>query len=145
MANAVFVFDVQAKTVRQTTSDRPEQLTDFEFVHHDNILPEELRSVTDKLTSKSTLAPPGGHQEDLQDLARRTGDVSVYMYYYKSIGPRRAFCALGIITAYIIASNFPRYLIQWYTDDTQSRFATFLIVYFMLVIIASLSQGAIIW
>lgn len=112
----------------------------------DSTSPEEPNKPAEGAASSNfKSASPSAHQEDLQDLARRTGDTSVYMYYYKSIGPRRTLCALGIIGAYVFASNFPRYWIQWYTNDPESRFATFLGVYFMLVVVASMSQGAIIW
>lgn len=90
-------------------------------------------------------AVKGATQEDLQDLARRTGDTSVYLYYYRSIGFTRTLMAFLIIAVFIFASNFPRFWLQWYTDDPIPRFAVFIGVYVMLVLVASLSQGAMIW
>jgi ATP-binding cassette, subfamily C (CFTR/MRP), member 1 len=90
-------------------------------------------------------AVKGASQEDVEDLARRTGDMSVYLYYYQSIGPARTLGAMLILVAFTFASNFPRFWLQWYTDDPVPRFSVFIGVYFMLVIVASLTQGAMIW
>jgi ATP-binding cassette, subfamily C (CFTR/MRP), member 1 len=96
-------------------------------------------------TRKADNAVKTASQEDAEDLARRTGDTAVYRYYYNAIGLVRTLGACSILAIFTFTSNFPRYWIQWYTDDPIPRFAVFIGVYVMLVVVASLSQGAMIW
>lgn len=84
-------------------------------------------------------------QEDGEDLARRTGDAAAYHYYYRAIGLARTLAACFILAIFTFTSNFPRYWIQWYTDNSVSRYAVFIGVYVMFVVVATLSQGAMIW
>ena len=43
-----------------------------------------------------------------EDLNRRTGDLSIYKYYFKSIGWRHGFFYLGLSTCFIFFYKFPR-------------------------------------
>jgi ATP-binding cassette subfamily C (CFTR/MRP) protein 1 len=50
----------------------------------------------------------GVKPDDEMDLTRRTGDMAVYKYYYKSIGPWISFLFVIITLVYCFVSNFPR-------------------------------------
>lgn len=46
--------------------------------------------------------------DDIAEVARRTGDIAVYKYYLRAIGWRHTLFATMIITIYSFSANFPR-------------------------------------
>ncbi|KAK8091117.1 multidrug resistance protein [Apiospora phragmitis] len=118
MADYVLVFDPNARTIH---AQSPDDLSRLGLL---SILPEgsgaskdpDSNAKTSAISGKTNNATQEATQEDLEDLARRTGDTSLYIFW-----------------------------IQWYTDDPAPRVLIFTGVYVMLVVVVSLSQGAMIW
>ena len=149
MADSVIVLDPRAKSAKTHNMSRLTELDilpSFPESLEDKMRVDNAVEIPQKCTSRrATNAVNGASQEDLEDLARRTGDISLYLYYYRAIGLQRTLHACLILAVFTLASNFPRFWLQWYTDDPIPRFMVFIGVYVMLVLIASLSQGAMIW
>ncbi|KAI1858876.1 uncharacterized protein JN550_012335 [Neoarthrinium moseri] len=148
MADNVLVFDPETKTAKARAKSElisdilppsPENSKDEQKEVNVTRVPQKYSSLT------ANNAVTGATQEDFEDLARRTGDMSVYLYYYRAIGLPRTLGACLILAVFTFTSNFPRFWLEWYTDDPVSRFSAFLGLYFMLVVVASSSQGAMIW
>lgn len=150
MADNIIMLDPKDKTAKTYKIKDPtvsDTLPSFSGVPEGRTEADDAVPTSKDFSSSSNAknVVNGATQEDLEDLARRTGDTSVYLYYYRSIGLARTMMALLILAVFTFASNFPRFWLQWYTDDPVPRFAVFIGVYVMLVLVASLSQGAMIW
>jgi hypothetical protein len=55
---------------------------------------------------RSTVKKPS--DDDIAEVARRTGDIAVYKYYLRAIGSRQTLLPMMIITIYSFSANFPR-------------------------------------
>ncbi|MCJ1309562.1 hypothetical protein MMC25_003222 [Agyrium rufum] len=80
----------------------------------------------------------GPSPNDVADLSRKTGDISVYKYYFGSIGWK-----LGIsVSLQILASqwfkSFPQLWLNWYTGGQVSSLAVFIVI-FVVIEVLSLS------
>ncbi|KAH8666573.1 P-loop containing nucleoside triphosphate hydrolase protein [Xylariales sp. PMI_506] len=140
MADYIIALDPETKTAqayaqgdeRVSSISRPEN-------NGEGVQKQSEESTIDSgspVAVKAKNAVPGASQEDLEDLARRTGDVSVYLYYYRSIGLRRTLLAMFILAIFTVVSNYPRVWIQWYTENPLSKFPLFLGVYIMQIMIS---------
>lgn len=149
MADSIIVLDRTTKTAKTQTSDVLTTMdimpSTFESFENEAKSYDAMVSSKKSTSEKANNAVDGASQEDLKDLARRTGDSSLYLYYYQAIGLPRTLGACFILAVFTFTANFPRFWLQWYTDDPVPRFPIFIGVYLMLVVVASLSLGAMIW
>ncbi|RAL17389.1 P-loop containing nucleoside triphosphate hydrolase protein [Aspergillus homomorphus CBS 101889] len=83
--------------------------------------------------------------DDIADISRRTGDVAVYTYYLKAIGWRSTLVACFIIVVHTFSSIFPQIWLELFTNDHGKNAAEFVGIYVLLAVMASGSQGLMIW
>ncbi|KAK4500247.1 hypothetical protein PRZ48_008436 [Zasmidium cellare] len=84
-----------------------------------------------------------------QDLARKTGDTSVYRYYFKSIGTRlNVILAISTVT-FIFGNKFPEIWVKFWSEAETSNdprpLGMWIGVSFLLACIACIGCGAQIW
>lgn len=89
---------------------------------------EERMSLLDKAILSDTEI---GLRDEEQDLLRRTGDVSLYQYYIKSLGWKCALMFQGFIIFQLFGFKFPDLWLMWWSTDNQFRYSlgTYLGVY----------------
>ncbi|KAI5194185.1 putative multidrug resistance protein [Aureobasidium subglaciale] len=84
-------------------------------------------------TSKAVRGPSAN---DISDLTRRTGDIAVYMYYFRSAG----YWALAIFilfsAVFVFTSYFPQVWLAWWSEDDHPNFARYISVYIILALLA---------
>jgi len=71
----------------------------------------KINAGTDSNSKQATTIPKalrGPSDNDVADLTRRIGDLSVYKYYLRSIGPRIAL--IGVVSSFVwmLCQAFPR-------------------------------------
>ncbi|KAF8854330.1 hypothetical protein BDZ45DRAFT_747589 [Acephala macrosclerotiorum] len=79
----------------------------------------------------------------LEGLARRAGDFSVYSYYLRSIGWWYSIAAVDTILVYTFSINFPQIWLMWCSEHQNKSPAQFIGVYLFPVAVTALSQEAI--
>lgn len=115
-------------------------------------------------TALPPVPAPKSEQEKL-DLKRKTGDMSLYAYYFRSIGWIRGVAFLGLAIVYIFLGKFPRksspseydsctltetkeiWLEMWIGAGTSARPVMYISVYVALAagctVAAFLSMGSV--
>lgn len=103
LADNIIVLDKGGKTVEQGTFSELRSQNGFvsQLVLHPELL-EPLRAEVSSSTTASPAGIPkvlqGPSANDAADLARKTGDISVYKYYVKSIGWKIGLAnAMGVL------------------------------------------------
>ena len=66
------------------------------------------KSAAKKVSPATAKALKGPTANDLADLTRRTGDISVYRYYAVSIGWKIGLIVVVLVVAFSATSNFTR-------------------------------------
>ncbi|KAJ9315863.1 hypothetical protein DTO271D3_3841 [Paecilomyces variotii] len=94
-------------------------------------------------TLRKTVKKPS--DDDIAEVARRTGDIAVYKYYLRAIGWQHTLLAMMIITIYSFSANFPQVWIKWFTESNGQDPGRFMGIYVLLAVTASASQGLMIW
>lgn len=84
-----------------------------------------------KTTQPSSCAPRGPPSPKNEDFARKTGDVTLYMYYIRSFGRRYALLFLVSYTGFAFTKNFPQILLEWWTRN-ESAVSIYAPVYALL-------------
>jgi ATP-binding cassette, subfamily C (CFTR/MRP), member 1 len=115
LADNIIVLDNNGKTSEQGTFDQLRASDGFvaKLVLHPEILDSDPRSIPTEDTisgyESATIikAFQGPSANDMADLARQTGDISVYKYYLKSIGWKIAMVNAMGSTVYILGKTFP--------------------------------------
>ena len=82
-------------------------------------------------TPKSFLGPSAN---DISDLTRRTGDLSVYKYYLASIGWFWCLASGASAFMYTIGVTFPSLWLGWYGDGTVKSYGLFAGIYAISVV-----------
>ena len=147
-ANTIVVLDPNGRTANVHTLDNVADIASF-LPHHDSgfkttekDIETDFQGPTPSRANYTTLKPS---QDEAEDLSRRTGDISVYSYYYRCIGLWRTVLTVSILVIFTFASNYPRFWIKWYSENPSTRYPQFVGVYIVLAFVASFSQGAMIW
>lgn len=73
----------------------------------------ETTDGSEEIKAKPTPVPKrpkvkGVTDNDIADLTRKTGDVAVYKYYFKTINILGLLCFLACTTLFVFGSYFPR-------------------------------------
>jgi len=84
----------------------------------------------------------GPSANDIEDLTRRTGDISVYKYYFASIGWKLTSGLVLTVAINTLASSFPQVWLKWFTDGTVKGVPLFASFYAVFVITSLLMSGA---
>ncbi|KAE8391677.1 P-loop containing nucleoside triphosphate hydrolase protein [Aspergillus alliaceus] len=94
-------------------------------------------------TSRS-LSDPVNNMED-QDQTRQIGDLSVYYYYARIVGP--VLCTVFLLTHAFLAfaENFPRVWLSKWTEAGGGQLPLYLSVYIILALAASVLVVGCIW
>ncbi|KAJ9298207.1 hypothetical protein DTO271G3_3812 [Paecilomyces variotii] len=97
---------------------------------------------SDSILRKTVKKPS---DDDIVEVARRTGDIAVYKYYLRAIGWQHTLLATMIIAIYSFSANFPQVWIKWFTESNGQDPGRFMGIYVLLAVTASASQGLMIW
>ncbi|KAG9750060.1 putative ABC transporter, partial [Aureobasidium melanogenum] len=90
-------------------------------------------------------APKGPSKEDKDDLARRTGDWSIYKYYFNNFHKRylAMFAAFSVGVAF--SSRFSQIWLNWWTADDDSNLSLYLTVYTVLALAQTCFSNLNMW
>lgn len=133
------MLDSEGKVVRETSNKEdftnPTTIKAVEAVDHQH---QEEKHHTAQETGE-----PGA--DKLMDLARRSGDLSIYSYYFRTIG-------LPLLTAFLIiymiqafAMHFPQILIKWWTAANGGHLPEYLSAYAAFALASTFLLGYGIW
>jgi len=92
--------------------------------------------------------PPikGVTANDVSDLTRKTGDVAVYKYYFKSISVFGTVCFLSSTALFVFTQFFPQVWLVWWTEANGHDSAKYISVYIILAVASWLFRaGTLYW
>lgn len=116
------------------------------IVHPGSILPscDKLDVTTDPPLDKSAdvrvtevtkaRVPKGPSKEDKDDLTRRTGDWSIYKYYFSNFQKRYLAMFVAFSVGAAFSSRFSQVWLNWWTTDEDSNLGLYLTVYAVLAL-----------
>jgi ATP-binding cassette subfamily C (CFTR/MRP) protein 1 len=78
--------------------------------------------------------PKGPSAEDKEDLARRTGDWSIYKYYFGNFQKRYLAMFVACSVGAAFTSRFSQILLKWWTTDDGSNIGMYLSIYALLAL-----------
>lgn len=82
---------------------------------------EKLRKSVDKKSNEGILVAKDATKNVEDDLSRRTGDVSVYLYYIKAVGWVPTLIFVVAISAFVFCLSFPSIWVKWWaTSNAQA-------------------------
>jgi len=146
MADQIVVLDRNGKIAQQGTFDvlREEEgylksliLSPPEAKHTEITVTKPVPRALAKIKS----AGP----DQASDLTRRTGDISVYLYYYKSVTYLSLIGFLVSVAIFVFCLYFPQIWLEWWAKAMGRHIARYLIVYVMFAILGSFFRGITIW
>lgn len=79
-----------------------------------------------------------------QDRTRKTGDLSLYVYYFKIIGVMRGFCFILPACAFTFCLSFPSVWLKWWAEEAttdRSKDALYIGVYFLFAVGSTVLGG----
>lgn len=82
---------------------------------------------------------------DVSDLTRKTGDVAVYRYYFKSISPIGTFCFLACTASFVFTQFFPQMWLVWWTEANGHETAKYMSVYIILAVASWIFRTGLLW
>lgn len=92
---------------------------------------DENETPPPQTTQPSSSAPRGPPSPRNEDFARKTGDVTLYLYYIRSFGWRYALLFVVSYTAFAFTKNFPQILLDRWTRN-ESAVSIYAPVYALL-------------
>jgi ATP-binding cassette subfamily C (CFTR/MRP) protein 1 len=87
-----------------------------------------------KAVSKKKPPIRGITANDVSDLTRKTGDMAVYKYYFKTVSVFGTFCFLGSTALFVFTQFFPQYWLVWWTESNGHETAKYVSVYIVLAV-----------
>ncbi|TAQ88798.1 hypothetical protein B7494_g2879 [Chlorociboria aeruginascens] len=100
---------------------------------------------TIKNTSKALAKIQGPSSDQVSDLTRKTGDISVYLYYYKSMSFFSIMAFLASSAVAVFCRYFPQVWLEWWTEANGAHIAKYLTVYVILSILAMAFRASTLW
>ncbi|CZR60647.1 related to multidrug resistance protein [Phialocephala subalpina] len=94
------------------------------------------------LAAKTT---PVQQPPDASDLTRRIGDISVYKYYFKSIGWKVVTANLVASFVYMLGRGIPPLWLAWYADGAITSLTLFSVIYATAAIVALLASSLVLY
>jgi ATP-binding cassette subfamily C (CFTR/MRP) protein 1 len=125
------------------------------------IIPKAIQTINGHLDEQPRAQ--GVVQNEIGDLTRKTGDMAVYKYYFKSIGWASIFGFIGTSAIFAFATYFPRkeevfhkiflwilipcleIWLEWWTEANGGHIGKYISVYIVLGVGAILFRGLSIW
>lgn len=101
-------------------------------------------AASDEKPIPSTVQPPS--PEKMQDLTRKTGDSSLYMYYFRTVDFKDAsLFMLTSIAVLLGITIFPPVWLKLWTDDNGEYIVKYISVYVVISLFSSAMVGCSIW
>ena len=100
---------------------------------------------TAKAVQKKKPQIKGVTANDVSDLTRRTGDISVYKYYFKSVSIFGTCCFLVCTALFVFTQFFPQYWLVWWTEADGGQDAKYISVYVLLGVCSCFFRAAVLW
>ncbi|KAG0652310.1 abc multidrug transporter B [Hyphodiscus hymeniophilus] len=94
---------------------------------------------------KKRPAIKGVTANDVSDLTRKTGDFTVYKYYFRSIDLFGSICFLLATGAFVFTQFFPQYWLVWWTEADGHQTAKYISVYVLLGVASCFFRAALLW
>ncbi|KAL5094611.1 hypothetical protein Trisim1_005344 [Trichoderma cf. simile WF8] len=94
---------------------------------------------------KSTKRTSQSNADAEEDLYRKTGDFSLYSYYFKAAGVMNVVMLLGCSAGYSFGMFFPQYLLKWWTEGSPDRSTYYMIGYLSLALLAWTATNGSTW
>ncbi|OCK89464.1 putative multidrug resistance protein [Cenococcum geophilum 1.58] len=95
---------------------------------------EEAAPATKPTSKRKRPAIKGVTPNDVTDLTRKTGDIAVYKYYFKSISKFGAVCFLSCTALFVFTQFFPQIWLVWWTKANGHETGKFVSVYVILAV-----------
>lgn len=95
---------------------------------------EQAAPAVNPTSKKKRPAVKGVTPNDVTDLTRKTGDVAVYKYYFKSISKFGAACFLTCTALFVFTQFFPQIWLVWWTKANGHETGKFVSVYVVLAV-----------
>ncbi|KAF2488718.1 putative multidrug resistance protein [Lophium mytilinum] len=102
---------------------------------------DEIASSAQIITQKRPVVK-GVSANDVSDLTRKTGDVAVYKYYFKTTSRFGIACLLAAIASYCFSFFFPQLWLVWWTKANGHENGKYISVYVLLAVIAWISRAS---
>ncbi|KAE8421986.1 hypothetical protein BDV36DRAFT_291799 [Aspergillus pseudocaelatus] len=146
-ANKIIVLDAEGNISMETSYEsmkETDQLEKFAPTEGDGKHNNKLLTSEDTDVNQDPTAIQDEKSLELMDVTRRTGDLAVYAYYFRTIQPGLwiAFLVIHIVAAF--SDSFPQIWLSWWTTyggHLAMRFS----VYALLALAASVFSVSCIW
>lgn len=89
--------------------------------------------------------PKGPSKESKDDLARRTGDWSIYKYYFSNFHKRYLAMFVAFSVGAAFSSRFSQIWLNWWTADNDSDLGLYLTVYVILALAQTCFSNLNMW
>jgi ATP-binding cassette subfamily C (CFTR/MRP) protein 1 len=124
-----------------------EELRDQEGYVKNLLVGTEQSSAETKPTAKVTMKkkPPikGVTANDVSDLTRKTGDIAVYKYYFRTVSLFGVFCFLTSTAIFVFTQFFPQYWLVWWTEANGTENGKYVSVYVILAVLSCFFRAAL--
>ncbi|KAK4073997.1 hypothetical protein Trihar35433_3471 [Trichoderma harzianum] len=98
-----------------------------------------------KAVLKATTKASQSNADAEEDLYRKTGDFSLYSYYFKAAGVMNVVMLLGCSAGYSFGMFFPQYLLKWWTEGSPDKSTYYMIGYLSLALLAWTATNGSTW
>ncbi|KAG9838787.1 putative ABC transporter, partial [Aureobasidium melanogenum] len=120
------------------------QTTQVNSPSRNDVAPDKSADVKFTEVNKAR-APKGPSKEDKDDLARRTGDWSIYKYYFSNFHKRHLAMFVAFSVGAAFSSRFSQIWLNWWTADDDSNLGLYLTVYAVLALVQTCSSNLNMW
>ncbi|KAI0881278.1 ABC transporter [Annulohypoxylon maeteangense] len=83
--------------------------------------------------------------DELNDLKRATGDLTIYRYYFATIGKWKLFAFVFFVILNVFCSAFSQIWLKWWSDAGGGQLGLYISVYLVLAILSSIGNGGYVW
>jgi ATP-binding cassette, subfamily C (CFTR/MRP), member 1 len=146
LADHIAVLSKDGKIAQQGSF---EKLREQEGYINNLVLGTEQTTTHTKPTTKAApkKKPPiiGVTASDVSDLTRKTGDVAVYKYYFKSISVFGTICFLSSTALFVFTQFFPQIWLVWWTESNGQETAKYVSVYITLAVASWFFRAGTLW
>lgn len=144
LADSIIILNADGTLAKQTT---------FKELQSDDVFLREIRTSEqgeeqDKTIQQGLILPQlsdDTEDEDLKDLSRQTGDISVYKYFFKHVSLNSTVLYFSVSVIQAFACVFPQVILKWWSDRGGKLDVQYIVPYILLAV-ASMCFGAVaIW
>ncbi|KAJ4303189.1 hypothetical protein N0V90_002082 [Kalmusia sp. IMI 367209] len=146
-ADHVVVLDSDGKIAQQGSfyelRDQEGSLSDL-ILRHDTGTPE-ANPAGKAAQKKKKHAIKGATATDVADITRKTGDVTVYKYYFRSISMLGTVCFLGSTALFVFTQFFPQIWLVWWIEAHGHQTAKYMSVYIIFAVASWSFRAGTLW